>query len=67
MAAKFDKYKKDIDRSSFVRYSDNYLNSLFGSNKVAPLWVADSDFIVMPQLVKAMKKVAKRGLYPYEL
>lgn len=67
MGAKFDKYKKDIDRSTFVRYSDNYLNMLFGSNKVAPLWVADSDFIVMPELVKAMKKVAKRGLYPYEL
>jgi len=67
MAAKFDKYKKDIDRSSFVRYSESYLKRLFGSTKVTPLWVADSDFMVMPELTKALKKTAKRGLYPYEL
>lgn len=67
MSTKFDKYKKDIDRSTFVRYSKNYLNALFGDSKVAPLWVADSDFMVMPELTKAMKRVAKRALFPYEL
>ena len=67
MAARFDKYKKDIDRSSFVRYNENYLKSQFGSSNVSPFWVADSDFMVMPELVKALKKTAKRSLYPYEL
>lgn len=67
MAARFDKYKQDIDRSTFVRYNDNYLNGQFGSSDVSPFWVADSDFIVMPELTKALKKTAKRGLYPYEL
>lgn len=67
MAARFDKYKKDIDRSTFVRYNENYLSNLFGSTDVSPFWVADSDFIVMPELSKALKKTAKRGLYPYEL
>ena len=67
MAARFDKYKKDIDRSTFVRYNENYLNGQFGSSDVSPFWVADSDFIVMPELTKALKKTAKRGLYPYEL
>lgn len=67
MAAKFDKFKKDINRSSFVRYNENYLKSIFGSADVEPFWVADSDFIVMPQLSKALKNTAKRGLYPYEL
>lgn len=67
MAARFDKYKKDIDRSTFVRYNENYLTSLFGTSDITPFWVADSDFIVMPELSKALKKTAKRGLYPYEL
>ncbi len=67
MAARFDKYKKDIDRSAFVRYNENYLNSQFGTKNISPFWVADSDFIVMPELVKALKKTAKRGLYLYEL
>lgn len=67
MAARFDKYKKDIDRSSFVRYNDGYLKSLFGTTKIAPFWVADSDFMVMPELSKALKRTAKRSLYPYEL
>ncbi|VAW27110.1 Aspartate aminotransferase [hydrothermal vent metagenome] len=67
MAAKFDKYKKDIDRSTFVRYNKNYLTSLFGTTDIAPFWVADSDFMVMPELAKALKKTAKRGIYPYEL
>ncbi len=67
MAAPFDKYKKDINRSTFVRYNENYLVGTFGSADVTPFWVADSDFIVMPELVKALKKTAKRGLYPYEL
>lgn len=67
MSAKFDKYKTDVNRSTFVRYSENYLNSLFGDPNVMPLWVADSDFMVMPELTKAMKKIAKRALYPYEL
>ena len=67
MAAPFDKYKKDVNRSTFVRYNKNYLIGNFGSADVAPFWVADSDFIVMPELVKALKKTAKRGLFPYEL
>ncbi len=67
MASPFDKYKKDINRSTFVRYNENYLVGTFGSADVTPFWVADSDFIVMPELVKALKKTAKRGLYPYEL
>jgi cysteine-S-conjugate beta-lyase len=67
MAAKFDKYKEDINRSSFVRYNDNYLKSLFGTTDISPFWVADSDFMVMPELSKTLKKTAKRGVYPYEL
>ncbi len=67
MAAKFDKYKQDIDRSTFVRYNKNYLDSNFETTDIAPFWVADSDFLVMPELSKALKKTAKRGLYPYEL
>ncbi len=67
MAARFDKFKKDIDRSTFVRYNENNLLNNFGSSDVSPFWVADSDFIVMPELIKALKRTAKRGLYPYEL
>jgi len=67
MAAKFDKYRRDIDRSTFVRYNKNYLSNLFETTDIAPFWVADSDFLVMPELSKALKKTAKRGLYPYEL
>ncbi len=67
MAAKFDKYKKDINRSTFVRYNKNYLTNNFGTSDIAPFWVADSDFLVMPELSKALKKIAKRGVYPYEL
>ncbi|MCF6297518.1 MAG: PatB family C-S lyase [Flavobacteriaceae bacterium] len=67
MAAQFDKYKKDINRSTFVRYNENYLKDNFGTTDISPFWVADSDFIVMPELIKALKKTAKRGLYPYEL
>ena len=67
MAAKFDKYKQDINRSTFVRYNKNYLTNNFETTDIAPFWVADSDFLVMPELSKALKKTAKRGLYTYEL
>ena len=67
MAARFDKYKKDLNRTGFVRYNPGYLQNLFGHTHINPFWVADSDFMVMPELQKALKKMAKRGVYPYEL
>lgn len=56
----------DIDRSIFVRYNPIYLKSIFKNQQVLPFWVADSDFQVMPELIEALEKTARRGVFAYE-
>ncbi|MEN8247851.1 MAG: PatB family C-S lyase [Bacteroidota bacterium] len=65
MNNKFDFYP-DTNRENFSRYNPFFQKLVFGRNDLLPFWVADTDFVVMPELSDALAKRANLGLFPYE-
>jgi cystathionine beta-lyase len=65
MKYNFDNYP-EADRSNFVRYNPVFLKTIFGRTDALPFWVADTDFLAMPELVQALEDRAKTGLFGYE-
>jgi len=61
----FDNYP-EVDRSNFLRYNPVFLKTIFGRTDTLPFWVADTDFLVMPELIQALEDRAKTGLFGYE-
>ena len=62
-----NKYDFDeiIDRSNTSSEKWDFLKETFGYDDVLPLWVADMDFLSPPQVIDALVKRAKHGVYGY--
>ena len=54
-----------IDRrnTNCVKY-DNLAN-VFGSTDILPMWVADMDFQVAPEILDAARKCCEKGVFGY--
>ncbi len=61
----------DFDRIHSRRHTASYkwdqLTTLFGSEEVLPLWVADMDFPCAPAIVEATVRRAQEGIYGYTI
>ncbi|MBE1292503.1 MAG: aminotransferase class I/II-fold pyridoxal phosphate-dependent enzyme [Rhodobacteraceae bacterium] len=51
---------------TFVRHNPNYLNMIFGTTAVTPMWVADMDLPIASPIQDALRYVADRGQFAYE-
>ncbi|WP_216825784.1 MalY/PatB family protein [Ruegeria sp. EL01] len=51
---------------TFVRHDPNFLNMVFGTEQVTPLWVADMDFAVANPIQEELLRLANRGQFSYE-
>ncbi len=65
MKTDFDK-KHKIDFSGFVKFNPVYLKGMFGNTDVLPFWVAETDFKTVPEVIEALIKTAKQGMYGYQ-
>ncbi|WP_211198652.1 MalY/PatB family protein [Ruegeria haliotis] len=51
---------------TFVRHDPNFLNMVFGTDEVTPLWVADMDFAIANPIQEELLRLANRGQFSYE-
>ena len=51
----------------FARHNPERLKGMFGTTEVTPLWVADMDFAVADPIQEALRYVAERGQFAYEI
>ncbi len=51
---------------TFVRHDPNFLNMVFGTKEVTPLWVADMDFAVAAPIQEELLRLANRAQFSYE-
>jgi cysteine-S-conjugate beta-lyase len=56
-----------IDRKGSGCYKYDALKMLFGREDLLPLWVADMDFAVAPEIIEAMRKRLEHGVFGYNL
>lgn len=56
-----------IDRNNTNTYKQGLRNTVFGRSDVLPLWVADMDFKVAPQITEALQKRVSHGIFGYTL
>ena len=61
---KYD-FDQVIDRCATGALKQDALQALFGSSELTPLWVADLDFAVCPDIVDALKKRIEHPVYGY--
>lgn len=61
---KYD-FDQVIDRRATGALKQDALQALFGSSELTPLWVADLDFAVCPDIVDALKKRIEHPVYGY--
>lgn len=61
------KYNFDqvIDRSNTNSIKVDAVEEVFGSKDVLPLWVADMDFLVPPQITNALRSRVDHGIFGY--
>lgn len=61
------KYNFDqvLDRSSSGALKCDALQSLYGNDNLTPLWVADLDFAICPEIVEALDRRVKHPIYGY--
>ena len=61
------KYNFDeiIDRRGTNAVKTDNLNILFGRNDITPLWVADMDFAVLPEITEALHRRLDHPIYGY--
>ncbi len=58
-------FDESIDRRGTSSIKWDYLDRVFKSNEVIPMWVADMDFEAPQPVVDAVVKRAKHGVYGY--
>ncbi len=58
--------KEYSSENNFAKSNPNYLNSMFGTTDVMPLWIADMDFKVAEPISNELKRLVDRGIYAYE-
>ena len=51
---------------TFVRHDPSFLNMVFATDQVTPLWVADMDFAVASPIQEELLRLANRGQFAYE-
>jgi cystathionine beta-lyase len=60
-------FDKIVDRSNTSAIKYEARERIFGSNEVVPLWVADMDFEVAPEIAEAIKERADHKVFGYTL
>ncbi|KZE38663.1 cystathionine beta-lyase [Bhargavaea cecembensis] len=60
-------FDETVERRGTASAKWDAVKDLFGSDDVLPLWVADMDFRVPDEVVKAIKKTADHGIFGYTL
>ncbi|MBB6459889.1 MalY/PatB family protein [Flammeovirga kamogawensis] len=53
-------------KNKFAKSNPRFLESMFGSTEVTPLWIADMDFKVAEPITKELARLVERGIYSYE-
>ncbi len=61
---KFD-FDRVIDRTGTASFKWDLADGIFGGTGLLPLWVADMDFESPPEVVEALAKRARHGVYGY--
>lgn len=61
---KYD-FNKVIDRSKYHSVKWDELETIFGTQDVLPMWVADMEFRSPKPVIEAIKKAAEHGIYGY--
>ena len=52
---------------TFARHSPLFLDRMFGTTDVTPMWIADMDFTVADPIRDVVRTIADRGQFAYEL
>ncbi len=62
----FDRF---VDRHNTASAKWDGIQNVFGVNEddIIPMWVADMDFLSPPEVIKAIEKRAKHGIFGYSL
>lgn len=63
---KYD-FDRVVDRRGSGCTKFEQLRSLFGSDNLTPLWIADMDFIVCPEITEALLNRIQHPIYGYSL
>ncbi len=50
----------------FVKSNPLFLESMFGSKDLMPLWIADMDFKIAEPITNELQRLVDRGVYAYE-
>lgn len=58
-------FDKIIERRDTSCVKWDLLNEEFGRDDVIPMWVADMDFLALPEITEAIKKRAEHGVFGY--
>lgn len=61
----FDEERPPVE-NRFIRNSPAMLRSIFGTEDIAPFWVADMDFAVADPITAELRRLVDRGQYAYE-
>jgi len=61
---KFD-FDRVVDRTGTASFKWDLADGIFGGTGLLPLWVADMDFESPPEVVEALAKRARHGVYGY--
>lgn len=62
---RFDK-KNPTQVDKFIRHDPHFLKRIFGTEDVAPFWVADMDFAVADPIRDELTRLAERAQFAYE-
>ncbi|EOP90497.1 hypothetical protein IGM_02189 [Bacillus cereus HuB4-4] len=60
-------FNQPINRFNTASYKWDQSRSLFGTEDILPMWVADMDFMSSPAVVDALITRAKHGVYGYSI
>lgn len=63
---KYD-FDKIIERKNTNSVKWDTVKERFGSNDILPMWVADMDFEVAPEILEAIKKRTEHGIFGYTI
>ena len=59
------KFDEIIDRKNHNSAKWDEMNMNFGEENLLPMWIADMDFRVAPEIVKAMENKLNQGIFGY--
>ena len=58
-------FSEKIDRTNTDSAKWDYMDEIFGSEDLIPMWVADSDWPTAPSIIKALKERVEHGVFGY--